>query len=206
MRVSRLLTTAAGTFACFTGAVAGVAAAGTGRLLGARHLLDAVLALGAIATSALSAFAFTFLNVAATLTLCLFGSGTLAALTALHVGQTTSLSVNVTDLLIALSVEGCKFLTGRGTEGLLEIRAQLHPAGLDSLGDTVVGIHILGLLGGVIFAIKILESIGETLGDTVLLVQSEGTLDGLVTDRVAVRQILCNDAGAWLILLLKIVA
>lgn len=38
------------------------------------------------------------------------------------------------------------------------------------------------------------------------LVQTDGLLDGLVADDVAVGQVLCNDSRAWLVFLLKMVA
>ena len=46
----------------------------------------------------------------------------------------------------------------------------------------------------------ILDS-GTTVCITVLLVQIDGALSGLVTDSVAVCQVLSNDAGSWFLLL-----
>ena len=205
MRVSRFLTAAARTFACFARAVAAVTAAATSCFLGAGNLSHvAILVLRATPARTLATFAATLLNVTAALTLGHLSIST-AALTALHVGQTTCLGVHITNLLVALGVEGMETLTGGRAKGFLEVRIQATPTGLDLLRDTVVGIDILRLLGRLVLAVEVGQSVGEAIGDTVLAVESEGALDGLVTDHVTLSQILCHNARARLVLLRDVV-
>ena len=166
----------------------------------AGHLTHVVvLVLRATAARALAPFAFTLLDIAAAL-------ASTAALATLHVGQTACFGVDVTDLLVALRVKCKETLTGGGAEGLLEVRVQALPPGLDLLRDPVVGIDALGLLGRLVLVVEVGESVGEAAGDAVLVVESDGFLDGLVADHVPLRQILGHDTRARLILLLNVLA
>lgn len=205
MRVSRFLTTATRTLPSRTRAVATVTPAGTSRFPGAGNLSNGVvLVLRATPARTLAPFAVTLLDITAALTLGLTSIST-AALAALHVGQTACLGVDVTDLLVALSVKGKQALTGWGTESLLKVRVQATPPGHRFLGDTVVGIDILGLLGRLVFAVEVGQSVGETAGDAVLVVESDGALDGVIANHVTLSQILGHDTGARLVLLLDII-
>lgn len=114
--------------------------------------------------------------------------------------------MHITDLLVALGVEGMETLTRGSAKGFLEVRVQATPTGLDLLRNTVVGINVLRLLGRFVFAVEVGQSAGEAIGDAVLAVESESTLDGLITDHVALGQILCHDARAGLVLLCNVVA
>lgn len=51
-----------------------------------------------------------------------------------------------------------------------------------------------------------MKGLKELVGNTVLLVEIQGALGGLVTDGVTVGEVLGDDAGAWLLLLSDLVA
>ena len=50
------------------------------------------------------------------------------------------------------------------------------------------------------------DGVDEAVGDTVLVVQVDGLLNGLVSNYVAMSEILSNDAGAGLVLLCNLIA
>ncbi len=57
-----------------------------------------------------------------------------------------------------------------------------------------------------VLVVEVCNGGDETTGDTVLLVEIDGTLDSLVTKNVSVSKILCDDTAAWLLLLGDLVA
>lgn len=76
-----------------------------------------------------------------------------------------------------------------------------------SLGGDAVGLVCgLGLLGGLVLAIEVLERLQEAAGDTMLVVKVERTLGSLVADNVAVGEVFGNDTGTGLLLLGNFVA
>ena len=122
-------------------------------------------------------------------------------LAGLEVGKVTSLIVNVENLLATLIIESSELLAGRGTESLLEVRVQTGPGSGTLVRNTVLGIEALCLLGGLVLAVECLESRGKAGTDTVLLVEGEGALNGVVADGVSVCEVLSDDARARLVLL-----
>lgn len=73
-------------------------------------------------------------------------------------------------------------------------------------GDTVGLVRRLGLLGGLVLVVEVLERGQEAAGDTVLVVKVERALRSLVADNVAVGEVLGDDTGAGLLLLGNLVA
>lgn len=57
-----------------------------------------------------------------------------------------------------------------------------------------------------VFAIELSQFGKEAGGDTVLVVELDSTGDGSVSNNVAVSQVFCDDARAWLLLLCDVVA
>jgi hypothetical protein len=128
-----------------------------------------------------------------------------ALLLLLEVGEVSCLVVNVHDGLVALVVETTELLSGRGVGGFLEVGGQVCPASIRLLGEAKLIVHSLGLLSGLCLGVEVLESLGELGAVAVLLIRSESRLDSLVGDDVAVCEVLGEDAGAGLLLLLDVV-
>ncbi|KAH9828131.1 hypothetical protein Tdes44962_MAKER09459 [Teratosphaeria destructans] len=109
--------------------------------------------------------------------------------------------VNVEDLLLALCVKVAKLLTGRSVGRLLEVRAETAPCVVGLSRNAVLLVDGLGTLGGLVLAVEVLQRLGETAADTMLLVSLDGTLYDLITQDVAMSQVFGDDTGAWLLFL-----
>lgn len=129
----------------------------------------------------------------------------LGNLPALQIGQAASLIVNVADLLVRLDVELSHLPTGRRVECLLEVRVQTAPVVHSLVGDLVLLVKTLGPVGGTVLFVEVGKSGREARGEAVLVVQRDGLLDRLVADHIAVSQILSDDAGSRLVLLINVV-
>lgn len=125
-------------------------------------------------------------------------------LSALKVGQMTSLVVDVEDLLVSGLVEASQLLASRSTDSLLEVGVQAAPASVGLVGDTILGVDGLCLLGCLVLAVESLQGVGEAAADTVLVVKGNCSLDGLIADDVAVCEVLGDDAGTGLIFLVDV--
>jgi hypothetical protein len=123
----------------------------------------------------------------------------------LEVGEVAGLVVDIKDLLAALVVEVSELLASRGTHGLFEVGVQTRPGSDALVSDTVLLVEALGLCRGLVLGIELLESGGEAGADTVLLVKSKSTLNGLVADGVAVGEVLSDDTRAGLVFLRDVV-
>lgn len=113
--------------------------------------------------------------------------------------------MDVAHLLVALDVELADSATGRGVERLLKIRVETAPAADGLVADLVALVEPLGALRGVVLLVEVVQDGGEARGDAVLAVQSDGLLERLVAEDVAVRQVLGHDARARLVLLREVV-
>lgn len=102
----------------------------------------------------------------------------------LEIRQTSSFSMNVADLFVALGVECCQLLSSRCVDGLFEVRAQSGPSATSLLGDTIAGVDALGTVGGLVFVIEVRKGSGEAIRNAMFVVESYGSLDGVVTDGV----------------------
>lgn len=109
--------------------------------------------------------------------------------------------MNVFDLMLGLGVEVDELLARWGVRSLVIVRGESVQDTLRASGDAVGLVGGLGLLGGLVFGVEILEGLEEAVGNTVLLVEIESALSSLVTNHVAVSEVLCDDAGSWLLLL-----
>jgi len=67
--------------------------------------------------------------------------------------------------------------------------------------DTVGLVGCLGLLGGLVLGVEVVESLEEFVGETMLVINIKGTLSSLVANNVTVSKILGDDTGTWLLLL-----
>ena len=124
-----------------------------------------------------------------------------ATLPALQVRQASCLGVDILNLFVALSVEAGKFLTSRRSQRFLEVRVDTSPSGSRLIRDTVALIKSLGTITRLVLCVELGEGIGEAVGDTMLVVEGNGTLDGGVADHVAMGEVLGNDARARFIFL-----
>jgi hypothetical protein len=122
-------------------------------------------------------------------------------LAGLEASKVDGLVVHVKDLLGTLVVERTHALASGSLGSLLEVRRQTPPALVGLLGDAVLLVDGLSLLGRVVLAIELLKGLGEAVGDTVLLVERNGLLDGLVREDVAMGEVFCEDAASGLVLL-----
>ncbi len=62
-------------------------------------------------------------------------------------------------------------------------------------------INRAGLVGGMVFFIETLNGRDEAGGNSVFLIEIDGTLNGLVSEHVTVGKVFSNDAASWLLLL-----
>jgi hypothetical protein len=131
--------------------------------------------------------------------------GTSTVLLGLEISKTTSLSVDLLNLSAALSVELGDLLAGGGVGSLLEVRAQAEPEAVGTLADAVALIGGLGSVGGMVLLVETLEGREEAVGDAVLGIEVESTLDGGITYDVAVGEVLSQDTCAGLLLLSDLV-
>lgn len=92
-------------------------------------------------------------------------------------------------------------MSSRCTGGLFVVGSQPREERVGPLGDTIRLVNRAGLIGGVVFLIQVLDSRDKASGNTVLLVEINSTLDGLVSKDVAVGKILSDNAASWLLLL-----
>lgn len=93
-------------------------------------------------------------------------------LASLEIGQVAGFVVDIEDLLVALLVEASQLLTGWGAQSLLKVRVHGAPASGSLLGNSVLGIDSLSLLGCLVLAVKVVESRQEAVADTMLVVKS----------------------------------
>ena len=131
--------------------------------------------------------------------LILFRAAT--TLPALQVRQASCLGVNISDLLVALRIEGYEFLASRRAQCFLEVRIEASPSRSCLISDTVALIKVLSAISRLVLCVKLREGVGEAVGYAVLVVKGNGTLDRGVANRVAVGEVLGNDARAWLVFL-----
>jgi len=123
----------------------------------------------------------------------------------LEVGKVASLVVDINDGLIALLVEATELLTSGCVGSLVEVAGQTSPTSICLLGKAQLVVHRLSLLGGLCLGVEVLESLGELVAITVLLVGSKSSLDGFVGDDVAVGEVFSEDTCTRLLLLVDVV-
>lgn len=109
--------------------------------------------------------------------------------------------MDISNLLIALCVEACESLPGRRTHRFLEVRVDAPPSRSRLISDAVALVKTLGAISRLVFGVELCKSVGEAIGDTVLVVKGNGTLDRRVADHVAVGEVFGNDARARLVFL-----
>ena len=176
-----------------------IASAAAGRLLGPGNLLQRLFVFGfAAAAVALGALVF----VPALL------------LPGLQVRQAARFGVDVPYLLVALRVERRQLLARGRAEGFFEIGCHAPPArarffaqsvaGVDAfrlLGNAVAGVQAFGFVARFVFGVELAEGVGEARAHTVFVVQSDGALDRIVAQCVAVGEIFGDDPRAGLVFL-----
>lgn len=114
--------------------------------------------------------------------------------------------MDIRDLAGGLGIEVNKLLAGRGLGCLLVIRSQSSKERVDTGSDAIGVIDGLGLVGCMILGVELGESLDEAAAYTMLLVEFDGTLNGLITDSVSVGKVFSNDTAAGLLLLGDLIA
>lgn len=114
--------------------------------------------------------------------------------------------MDVLDLLAALGVEVDELLASWSSGGLFEVGSQASEEIVGLLGDTIGLINRLGLVGGMVLLIEVGEGGQEAVGNSVLGVEIDGLLDGLVTEYVAVGNVLSSDTGTGFLFLCDLIA
>lgn len=114
--------------------------------------------------------------------------------------------MDVDNLARRLGIEVNELLASRGAGSLLVVGSQTGKQRVCAGSDTVALVNSLGLVGGVVLLVQVLEGGEEAVGNAVLAVEVDGTLGGLVTNAVAVSEVLSNDARAGLLLLGELIA
>ena len=109
-------------------------------------------------------------------------------------------------LLRTILVKLDNLLAGRRVGRLLKVRAETGDEAVCAISDAVALVRRLGAVGGVVLGVELLEGVEEAAGDAVLGVELESALDGGVANHVALGEVLCEDAGARLVLLGDLVA
>jgi len=179
IHVLSLRTRAASTMTRLTRTLAHITAAAASSLIRARNglnvtltaVLAAAFAWGTWADSGVSATfadgsfgAFDFVHVHTGAT----------SLLLLQISETASFGMDVLDLAGRLSVEVDELLTSWSTSSLLVVRVKAGPdAGCDVagfFGDLVALVYGFGLVGCVVLAIEVLESLEESVGNAVLAI------------------------------------
>jgi len=122
-----------------------------------------------------------------------------------QVCEPPGLTVNIPDLLVGLHIEVTDPATGWCAKCFLKIRVETTQSTCGRVGDLVALVNAPGAIGGMVLPVKVVQDRVKAGRKPVLLVQSNGLLDRLIADDVAMCQILSNDPGAWLVLLLNFV-
>lgn len=123
----------------------------------------------------------------------------------LKLGQTASLVVDIDDLLLALSVEVNQLLASWGGGGLLEVRVEAGEQASSARGDAVALVSSLGTVGGVVLLIQAGQGGHEASRHSVLVVKLDSTLQGSISDHVAVSEVLGQNACTRLLLLCDLI-
>ena len=131
---------------------------------------------------------------------------TTTTLSALHIRQTSRLSMDVTNLLIRLRVEIRELLPSGRPYSFLIIRVEATPDAIGLVRHAIRLIESLRFISRFVSSVEVCEGIGEAAGDAVLVVQGDGALKGGVAEDVAVGEILGYDPGSGLVFLRDVMA
>jgi len=113
--------------------------------------------------------------------------------------------MDILDLARGLGVEVDELLSGWRASGLLVVGGKSREERVGLLSDTIGLVNGAGLVSGVVFVVKALNGRDKAGGDTMLLVEINGTLDGLVTKDVSMSKVFSDNAASWLLLLSDLV-
>ena len=128
-----------------------------------------------------------------------------AGLASPEIRESACFVMDISDLPVALGVDFADSLTGRSTDGLLEVGVQSVPCGRGFVGDAVGLVHGLGAVGRLVLSVEVGQGLGEAIAEAVLVVERDSRLDHVVGEEVAVRQILGDDARAGLVFLFQVI-
>jgi len=81
----------------------------------------------------------------------------------------------------SLGVEVDKLFASGGFSRLLVVARQSRKEGVGLLGDAIGLIHGSSPVSGMVLRVEILEGGNKAIGNTMLLVKVDGTLNGLIT-------------------------
>ena len=114
--------------------------------------------------------------------------------------------MDILNLSGSLCVEVDELLASWSIGSLLVVRGQSSKEGVGSSSDAIGVVDRLGLVGSMVLLVEAGEGVDEAVGDTMFLVELNSTLDGLITDNVAVGKIFCNNAASGLLFLGDLIA
>lgn len=107
--------------------------------------------------------------------------------------------------MAVLLTEVDQLLAGRGVGGLLEVRVEAREEAACALRDTIRLIGGLRPVCGVVLLVEAGQSVEEAGGNTVLVVELDGTLNGGIANDVSVSKVLGDDSRPGLLLLRDLV-
>ena len=88
--------------------------------------------------------------------------------------------MDILDLLGTLGIEVDELLASWGTCSLLEVGRQTSQKTVGLLCNSIGLIDRLGLIGGMVLLVEASEGRQEAVGDTMLAIEVDGLLDGLI--------------------------
>lgn len=211
---ARLPAACTSTFARSTSTNTILTSTGADSLVGALNLLRWVLSLGRVVTlCAVSATALPWSTAANTL-LTTTAAGGLSWLTCnsvwfllvlLQICKSSCFVVNIGDLLLSFNVESTELLASGSFHGFLKVGVETTPCVPGLVGNLVLVVHRLGLVGHSIFRVEVLQGGCELVAITLLFVNVDGLLNNVIRDGVSVSEIFGDDSRSWLILLWDVI-
>ena len=139
----------------------------------------------------------TYSFLTATLADRLFGSWDgfgFVLLASLEICQSSSLIVDISNLFVTLDVELSDPLPSWCAQGLLEVGSEPAPGICCSLADTVLIVHRLGFIAGLVLLVEATQSVSESLTDSMFLIQLNCLLNDLIGHLVTMGKVFSNDS------------
>ena len=97
--------------------------------------------------------------------------------------------MNISNLLVALSIEGGKFLAGWGSDGFLKITVEPLPTSSGLVGEPITRVDSSSFVCSLVLGVESGQSSSKASRDAVLVIESNGFLQCSIGKRVTVSQI-----------------
>lgn len=114
--------------------------------------------------------------------------------------------MNILDLSGRLGIEVDELLASWGICGFLVVGGQSSKEGVGPSSHSIGVVDRSSLVGGMVFRVDVGQSLNKAVGYSVLLIELDGTLDGLVANNITVGKIFGDNAAAWFLFLGDLVA